>query len=335
VIHLGDVVTGRQTQIASFPATKYSAGPVAFDRGRLLLADSKGSIRSLVIDSGQSRVIARGTAVAVSADGRRLYVDQGRTDFLELGSGAQRARRRLVIPAGWDANPWVAPPIAGGLLLTHSGHDNVLGVWHFGAAVRPLGASVSVLTVYTPRNGRYSLVAWTPKCTSHAGLSSDCPLAITNTTTGRTLTVPSPGRWGFTSGAFSPDGSQLATFMNTDNPGDSLSKPNSELALINAKTGQLRLDRKVKIMTTEDAAWATWLRSGDLLLTGAMTATDLVNARNLATRPFYFDGDATRVQSVMSSPDLNFSTIAVPASALSVKQRRALGLTVAAKANAD
>lgn len=80
------------------------------------------------------------------------------------------------------------------------------------------------------------------------------------------------------------------------------------------------------MITTEDAAWALWLPSGRQLLTGAISATYRVNTRSLATRPFYFDGAATRSESIISSTDLNFTTLVVPRGALNPKQRQSLGL---------
>jgi hypothetical protein len=93
----------------------------------------------------------------------------------------------------------------------------------------------------------------------------------------------------------------------------------------------LRLDPKVKMITSEDAAWALWLPPGRQLLTGAISATYLVNARSLATRPFYFDGAETPSGSIMNSPDLNFTTLVVPTIALNPRQRQSLGLGKAPK----
>ena len=324
VLHLGDIATGRQLQVATFPAADSSVTPAAVDRGRLFWVDAKNRIRSLQIATGKARIIARGTGVMASPDGQMLYVDQGTRDFLELSAGTFQVIRRVAIPAGWTSNPWVARPVAGGLVLMHSGTPAVLGIWRPGTPVRPLGATTQTpLAVYTRPGGRYSLLAWQPACTKHAWFGSNCPLAITSTANRRTIKIPSPTRYGFTSGAFSPNGTQLAVYVNTDNP-SAANPPRSELAIINTRTGALRLDPKVNLATTEDAAWVTWLPSGRQLLTGAIMATYLVDAQSLASRPFYFDRAATPTESVMSSPDLNFSTIVVPASALSTKQRRSL-----------
>jgi hypothetical protein len=332
VLHVGDLATRGQLQVATHPAANVSTDPAVVDGGRLLWVDVKDQVRSVELATGRVSVVARGIGVTASPDGTRLYVDQGARDFLELNARTLRVTRRVALPAGWQANPWVVP-VAGGLLLTHSGKGTVFGIWRPGGKVLPLrAATYAVLDVYTPPTAGYSLVAWVPRCANHhAGFGSGCPLAITNTVTGRTVAVQSPTRYGFTGGAFSPDGSELAIFVNTDNPSDSFSTPHSELALINTATGALRLDPKVKMITTEDAAWALWLPPGRQLLTGAISATYLVDARGLATRPFYFDGGDTRSFSIMSSHDLNFSTLVVAPSALNPQQRRSLGLTKAPK----
>ena len=330
-LHVGDLANRRQLQIATHPAVDVSTGVALDDGGRLLWVDGKDRVRSVELATGRVSVVAPGTGVAIGADGARLYVDQGTRDFLELDARSLRVTRRVAIPAGWRANPWIASPVSGGLVLMRSGKATVFGIWHPGSKVRPLGAAEPpVLDSYTPPRGGYSLVAWVPRCASHRPpFGSGCPLAITNTGTGRTVTVRSPTRYGFTGGAFSPGGSELATFVNTDNPSDPLSTPRSELALVNTTTGALRRDPKAKMITTEDAAWALWLPPGRQLLAGAISATYLVNAHSLATRPFYFDGGDTRAFSVMGSPDLNFSALVVSPGALSPNQRRLLGLAKA------
>jgi hypothetical protein len=333
VLHLGDLATGRQLQVATHPTADVSTDPAAVAGGRLFWVDAKGRVRSVVLATGRVHVVARGTAVFASPDGRLLYVDQGTRDFLELDARTLRVTRRVVIPSAWRANPWVARPVARGLILMHTGRRIVLGIWHPASTVRPLGAATATtLGVHTPPGAGYSLVAWLPTCANHhRGAGSRCSLAITNTRTGRTMNVHSPTRYGFTGGAFSPDGAELATFVNTDNPSDPFSAPHSELALINTASGALRLDPKVKMITTEDAAWALWLPPGRQLLTGAISATYLVNAHTLATRPFYFDGADTPTSSIMNSPDLNFTTLVVPPEDLSARQRQSLGLGRAAK----
>lgn len=336
-LHLGDLATRRQMQIATLPARRSpEGGPMAEVGGRLVWSDGYGKVRSVDIATGRATVATRGTAVMISPAGTRLYVEQGSGDFLELDARTLRVSGRLVLPPGWRADPYLARPVAGGLLVAHSGTPThagtplVLGVWRPGSKVRPLGVSNGLaLDVYTPPDGRYSLVAWVPQCARHyRGPGSGCPLAITNTATRRTVMVPSPNRYGFTGGAFSPDGTELATFVNTNNPVDPYSTPHSKLAVVDSTTGALRLDPRVDMVTTEDAAWARWLPAGRQFLTGAISATYLVDARSLATRPLHFDGAETSLDSIMKSPDLNFSTLVVPRSALSSNEQKRLGVPV-------
>jgi hypothetical protein len=132
--------------------------------------------------------------------------------------------------------------------------------------------------------------------------------------------VQSPLRWGFLgspTAAFAPGSPELAEFVNVNNPlGNNGS---SELALINARTGAIRLDPEVRMTTTEEAAWTIWLPGGTRLLAGAIDRSFLVDPVTLASRQFYFDGGETPAQTIMTSPDINFSTVYVPASALSRK----------------
>jgi hypothetical protein len=129
--------------------------------------------------------------------------------------------------------------------------------------------------------------------------------------------VRSPLHHGFTEGdgTFSPDGRQLAVFVRRASINSSW--PNhSELALINTRTGTLRVVRAAKLLTQEDAGWVLWLPGGRRLLAGALLYSYAVDTRTLAVRPFFFffffffpgsDHD------IMDSPDINFSTVLVPA----------------------
>ena len=82
-----------------------------------------------------------------------------------------------------------------------------MGVWTPGTGqVKIIGRDLDITDTYTPPGARYSLLAWSSGCLRR------CLLGITNTSTLASVTVRSPGRYGFTygglfsSGAFSPDG---------------------------------------------------------------------------------------------------------------------------------
>jgi hypothetical protein len=60
--------------------------------------------------------------------------------------------------------------------------------------------------------------------------------------------------------------------------------PESELTIINIRNGAVQLAGSVRLLTTEDAAWVTWLAGGEQLLAGAISASYAVNAATLAAR---------------------------------------------------
>ncbi len=131
------------------------------------------------------------------------------------------------------------------------------------------------------------------------------------------MTVRSPGRYGFTygglfsSGAFSPDGTRLAVFVNATNPQDPYHPPYSVLAIVNTRTWALRLVRAARLVTTEDVGWARWLSGGNQLIAGAEAGSYAVDAVRLAARPFSFLGPPA--EDIVNSGDINFSVTVLPA----------------------
>ena len=66
--------------------------------------------------------------------------------------------------------------------------------------MRIIGRDLDITDSYTPPGAGYSLVAWT------GGRARHCPLGITNTSILASLTVPSPGCYGFTYGGLFSSG---------------------------------------------------------------------------------------------------------------------------------
>ena len=268
--------------------------------------------------------MATGRWASLSADRRQLYVATGTVHgnypraLTVVPVSGHGPARPLPLPVGWHLSNYPDAVVAGGLVVeSYPG----LGIWteRTGRA-RVLSRRTSVVIgSWTPRGADHSLLAWEP-----GGCRVwHCPLEITNTRTMRTLTVRSLLRYGFmisqSGAAFSPDGSTLAAFASvTDPPG---AGPESELTIINTSSGAVHLVRSVRLLTTEDAAWVTWLAGGEQLLAGAINANYAVNAATLAARPFYFFGPAE-----VGSPDISFSAIALPATALSTRIRSEIGL---------
>ena len=184
-----------------------------------------------------------------------------------------------------------------------------LAVWTPGTRhLEIIGRDLDITATFTPRDASYSLLAWT----AHG------ELGITNTSTLASRAVRSPYRYGFTygglfsSGAFSPDGRHLAVFLNTTSPQDPHITPYSALAIVNSRTGALRLVRGARLVTTEDVGWARWLPGGKRLIAGAESGSFTIDAVRLTARPFSFSGSPG--QDVENSGDVNFSATILPSS---------------------
>jgi hypothetical protein len=312
-LHIGDLANGRQRVTATVDASP--ADPMIVAGGRLYWASvSQGSAPVMAYDVGTGKVrqLAHGNSVFASADGRHVYIAQSGTRLTELAADGAGAGRRLALPAGWYLSGLLGNwSVAGGIVVYSSDADPgrrpaTLAVWNpVTGKVRIIGRGLDVLDAYTAPGGRYSLLAWTP-----AGCVRRCPVGIINTATRSTVTVASRSPFGFsygglfTSGAFSPDGSRLAVFLNVTNPQDSATEPVSELAIITTRTGALRLVPAVRLGTYQDAGWARWLPGGHQLLVGAEQGSYAVEAGTWSVRPFSFGPD----------DDVNFSATVLPVS---------------------
>ena len=319
-LHVGNVSNLHQRVVATISSDNDVLIQTA---GRIYWADGQ-SIQALELATGARWRVAAGTWASLSADRRQLYVATGTVHgsypraLTVVPVSGHGPARPLTLPAGWHLDNYPDTAVAGGLVVeSYPG----LAIWtERTGRVRVLSRTAfAVIGSWTPRGAGHSLLAWEP-----GGCAVwHCPLKITNTGTMRTLTVRSPLRYGFMisgGAAFSPDGTTLAAFASATDP-LSGAGPESELTLINTRTGAVQLIRSVRLLTTEDAAWVTWLPGGEQLLAGAIHASYAVNAVTLAARPFYFFGPAE-----VGSTDISFSAIALPASALSTRIRSEIGL---------
>jgi hypothetical protein len=313
-LHVGNLATRAQHVVATVDA---SAGdPMILAGGHLYWADTSkklAPIRDYDIATGRIGYLARGDSVFASADGRHIYIVHTATTLIELPAAGTGRPRRLTLPAGWhmsgDLGNW---PVAGGIVVYSRSagqrrRPTTLAVWTPGTGhMKIIGRDLDITDTYTPRGASYSLLAWT----SHG------VLGITNTSTLASRTVRSPRRYGFTygglfsSGAFSPDGTRLAVFVNTTNPQDPYIAPVSVLGIVNTRTGALRLVRAARLVTTEDVGWARWLPGGNRLIAGAEAGSYAVNAVTLAARPFSFSSSPG--QDIENSGDINFSATVLP-----------------------
>jgi hypothetical protein len=310
-LHIGDLATGTQRVTATVDASP--SDPMIAAGGRLYWVgggQNAAPVEAYDIATGKIRYLPRGNSVFTSADGRHLYIAATGTRLIELPADGTGAPRQLALPAGWHLSGLLGNwSVAGGIVLYSSEadpsrHPLTLAVWNPATGgVKIIGRGLDVIDAYTPPGARYSLLAWTP-----AGCLQHCPVGITNTSTLASLTVRSPNRYGFTygglftDGAFAPDGTRLAVFLNTTNPGDPDHEPISELAILNTRTGALQLVRAARLGTYEDAGWARWLPGGHRLIVGAEQGSYAVDAQTLSVRALSFG----------AGNDINFSATVLP-----------------------
>ena len=332
-LHVGDLATGRQQLAARVSADP--TVPLVSAGGRLYWVDTGGEylrgygywpdvVRSLDLATGRTRSLAPGQAVFASADGRHVFIAWTGTDLIEVPADGSGPARQLTVPRGWlvAGNGGIAGGgpgdlgVAGdGILVQASGYqDNpspaVLGLWepHTGT-VRVLGRIA---------NGDYGLIAATTLPGGQAGLVATFPIScgmvpgsrcikITDTATGSDVTVRSPSRYGFgIGGAFSADGRWLAAFVITG-VGSRHAGPSARLAIVNTRTGRLRLVPGAPYQIGAATLWADTIPGRDQILAGGPANAYLVNTVTMAKRPVYFlPGDH---RSLDISRDVNYSAI--------------------------
>ncbi|HEY2641200.1 MAG TPA: hypothetical protein VGI66_15130 [Streptosporangiaceae bacterium] len=298
-LNIGDPATGVQHVGPVIDASP--TAPLVVAGGRLYWADARRytPIREYDLATGKITHLAVGEAVFTSADGWHVYIIRDDTTLLALPADGSGRAAVLRVPAGWYLSghvyqwfPWEGP-VAGGIIV-YSSKDAERspgsvseGIWNpANGQVRILGRGHLIEAVYTPPDARYSLIVWEPP---GLGIPPNYSLRITNTATMATFTVRSPLRHGFVfSGtpAFSPGGRQMAVFVRTAPLGSANGM--SKLAIVNTRTGAVRVVPGTALDTTEDAYWAMWLPGGQQVLAGAVGSSYVVDTRTLTARPFSF-----------------------------------------------
>ena len=296
--------------------------PVLGLRGRHPLAGE--GVRPGHRDDG---VPGRGDAVFAAADGRSIFVERQHLDcpasaaarcdpnaeqVVQIPLEPGGSRHVFAVPTGWyvNAGDGFSNPISvvGGILV-QSARPGVsatparFGLWDPATGhIRPLGRDWGLIDAHTAAGGHSSLLAWLPSfCADGRGCGV---LEIADTGSGRTITVHSPLPYGFDiGGAFSPDGSRLAVFVKTNS---GTVNPAMQLALVDTRTGSLRLIPGVQGEIGESVGWARWLPGGTSVLAGTFSS-------NYRTYNHYLvdvRSGAVKVVDFSSNPnlDVNFSS---------------------------
>lgn len=264
--------------------------------------------------TGRTFTVASGTQVFASLDQTFVYVE---TDYGHLAeywpNGASRGHT-LQLPNGWYlADPSLlgdpTPVVANGILVEsapehYTKNATTLAIWNpMTRQVRVMGKVWKVIGSYTKPGARSSLVAWAPASCVEV---KSCSLHITDTSTLSTRLVHSPLGHGFEwGGGFSPDGTQLAVFVQTDHSNLS---PTTQLAPVTG-SGSIRTVPGAIINNGDALAWAEWYPDGSHLIAGGVGSPDgisndnhyVVDARTRIATPFRFLTDGNR--------DVNFSVV--------------------------
>jgi hypothetical protein len=338
-VHVGDPLTGRQSIVTTAHADPTT--PLLSLDGRLFWVGtgctyepvsrcpyavnsgySLPEVKEFVVASRTTTSLGRGDAVFSAGTGA-VYIERptvacppaGTTcdpqaeELIRVPLSGARRRRVLTVPAGWYLNTgagYSAPLGVGGDIVVESQpataiRNPVLGLWDPGTGqVHTLGEDWGVVDAHTGRPGAPDLLAWIPAACDGRPF---CPLQITNLTSGHTVMVTSPLPYGFAmGGAFSPDGSRLAVFVQKI---AGYGNPAVELAIVDTATGSLRLIPGAQGDIGESVGWARWLPGATQVLTGTFSDDYkvynhyLLDTRTGAVTKVDFSSDRNR--------DVNFS----------------------------
>jgi hypothetical protein len=267
--------------------------------------------------TGKIGIVGPGNTAFLSANGRYLLMAQDATTLGEIPV-AGGALRQLNLPRGWylpggDGSAglgYSGLAVANGVIVqsaeSASRRPQVLAVWYPATGeVEVLGSGLAVIGAYTPPGGHYSLLAWLPAV---CRFPDNCLLKITNTATlgTRTIRSPLPGGGFAVGGAFSPDGTQLAVFPQIATHG--LAPVYARMALVDVRTGAVRVVRGPGLVFGQDIGWAVWLPDGRHFIGGSGTASYLVDSATLSVKPLFL----ARGHRIGNSQDINFTAAILP-----------------------
>jgi hypothetical protein len=319
-LHVGDLATKRQRVLTA--ADAYLSTPLAAVDGRVYwvnVGNSVQFVQDIDLATGKIQNLGFGQSVFPSADGRSVFIAEANsiTEVAAVPGAARRqlTRRQLTPPSGWylpggdgTGGP-LSPPmaVADGVLVESSYVQRTpapvtLGYWNLRTGwVTVLGqvtsANYGIIGAITAPGAGSGLAAWVPPA-----CRTWCAIRIANTSTGASLTLRSPLRYGFAlGGAFSPDGRQLAVFVSRTPGGGGQT---IQLAIADTRTGALRLVPKVRVVVGAPEDWVRWLPGGRQLVVGGTDHSYLVTVATKSAQPFNF--------SVSSAGGVNSSAVIVP-----------------------
>ena len=270
------------------------------------------------LSTGHTNKVAAGSQVFASLDRSFLYVESSNKELAEYWPSGTLKRSGLHLPKGWIlsdpdllGNP--TPVVADGILVRSASNQaattsSLLAIWNPSTgAVHTLGDIWQMVGTYTAPGGTSSLVAWVP---ADCVVTTNCSLRVVNTADFSFQLFSSPLGYGFDwGGGFSPDGGQLAVFVQSNS---GVTSPESQLALVNVASGSLRLVSGANISVGDSLVWAQWLPDGTHLIVGG---TGSANGLSVGDNHFIVDsrsGQATSFRFIADgNQDVNYSAVVV------------------------
>ncbi len=271
----GDPVTGTQQLLRAASGACQDCPGVRL--GRYLFV-SQPRILRVDTATGQVQDLGAGLLVFPHPDGASLYVVVSRD---ATASTTATTVERIDVNGRVLGGPWTIPAgqvlssppraVTGGILTqtNQNAQDHTLSVWDPATArLSPVGRFRDVIDTYTSPGAAESLVAYTAAGCPTVG----CGLMIARLPGGPTRRIAAPrGAPGFIGGgAFSPDGDQLAVFVDripeTVNPG-------GNLVIVNASTAAATVIAGSTLGFGEPYGFATWSPNGNWVYFGGNSPT--------------------------------------------------------------
>jgi hypothetical protein len=281
----GDPKTGRQARLG--PATAAAACETCAGVQRIGRYVFLTQPRILRVDTTDGRVkdVGPGLFVFPNPDGQSLYVVLSEES---TPSTTTTTMARVDLDGRRLAGPWTLPPgqilssppraVVGGVLTQSSqpAAQLTLSIWNpLTGHLSRVGPSRDVIDTYTAPGAKSTLVAYTASDCRTTG----CGLVITRVPGGSPRRiVPPDGAPGFISGgAFSPDGNQLAVFV--DRVPERVN-PGGELVVVDVATATATAIVGSTVSFGEPVGFATWSPDGNWLYFGGLSPKLKVHYRD-------------------------------------------------------
>lgn len=241
--------------------------------GNTLITFSATGLYAVDLNQGSPRLLGYGQSAALAPDGQTLYVRISETRVEQWDITGRRLGGPWMLPADYGFS---VPPraVQGGLLVQETNQaEPSLAVWDpVNGAIKEVGRAWQLIDAIT-RAGR-SIVAWVPfDCPANR-----CPLIVSDLETHEATEISAPsGTGGFLGGgAFSPDGTELTAFADTQ---VGTNDPRAVLTLIDLASAEVEPLAGSSVPLGEPHGFAAWGSDGAWVYFGGLSGTLLAHIR--------------------------------------------------------